>query len=107
MIQQEILLPSTQIWQISVIMDNTPPKVTSVALSTNNSGTLFNDLTGQARPNDLVAFYQDNITLKFETSERVRIQPKVKINGDMKLATAQVIDNITDTSGTKCRQFIK
>ena len=85
----------------SVTMDNTPPKVTSVSLSTNNSRTLFNDLTGQARPNDLVAFYQDNVTLKFETSERVRIQPKVKINGDMKLATAQVIDNITDTSGTK------
>ena len=73
----------------SVTMDNTPPKVTSVSLSTNNSGTLFNDLTGQARPNDLVAFYQDNVTLKFETSERVRIQPKVKINGDMKLATAR------------------
>ena len=56
-----------------VTIDTRSPNVNSIELSTDNllSGTLFNDLTGQKKLTDLVALEGDNITLKFETAERV------------------------------------
>ena len=54
-------------------MDNTQPSIISVELSTDNilSGTLFDNVTGQSIDNHSVVRFGDNVTLKFETSERV------------------------------------
>ena len=70
----------------TVTMDTSQPSVTSVELSTDNilSGTLYDNVTGLARDNDSVVKANDNVTLKFITSERV-FTPKVKINGEEKL----------------------
>ena len=63
----------------NVTIDNDTPSVINVALSTDNSGKLHDNMTGLALDNDSVAKFGDNITLEFETSERV-LNPKVTIN---------------------------
>ena len=87
----------------SVTVDNLVPSVSSVSLSTNNAGTLFDNVTGNARDNDSVARFGDNVTLKFETSERV-INP-VTINGVEKNATRQLINGGSDISGMKLEPY--
>ena len=84
-------------------MDNTQPSIISVELSTDNilSGTLFDNVTGQSIDNHSVVRFGDNVTLKFETSERVMNGLSVRIHGQITPATAQIIDNTTDKSGTK------
>ena len=85
----------------SVTMDTEAPFVSAIALSTDNlSKTLYDNVTGLKKPDDLVVLFGDNVTLKFESSERV-FDPKVKINGLEKHATPQFIDNGTDTTGIK------
>ena len=87
----------------TVTMDNTQPSIISVELSTDNilSGTLFDNVTGQSIDNHSVVRFGDNVTLKFETSERVMNGLSVRIHGQITPATAQIIDNTTDKSGTK------
>ena len=84
----------------TVTMDTSQPSVTSVELSTDNilSGTLYDNVTGLARDNDSVVKANDNVTLKFITSERV-FTPKVKINGEEKAAIPQKILGSDDKSG--------
>ena len=83
-------------------IDTNPPSVTSVSLSTDNalSATLYDNQTGTALPNALLAVLGDNITLKFETDERV-LNPKVKLNGTEKIASRQIISGIADKTGRK------
>ena len=89
-------------------IDTRSPNVNSIELSTDNllSGTLFNDLTGQKKLTDLVALEGDNITLKFETAERV-ITPKVHFKGNEEAAFSQQINGISDTSGKKWEAVYK
>ena len=81
-----------------VTVDNQAPEIKVVALSTDNrlSGNLY-DSNGVQREDELVTLRDDNVTLKFETDERV-FRPKVRINGDQKIAVPQTV------SGNRIRQ---
>ena len=86
----------------SIMVDNQNPYISSIELSSDNilSGTLYDDTTGLSRDNDSVARLGDNVTLKFETAERV-IDTRVYFNGNERTATPQVISGDNDTTGTK------
>ena len=55
----------------SVTMDTISPSVISVLLATNNTGKLYDDLSGLVLDNESVSKNADNVTLEFVPSERV------------------------------------
>ena len=84
--------------QQSVTVDNLQPEIISVAWSTDNlSKILFDNVTGDNLTDELVVRYLDNVTLNFETSERMVDFPKVLINGIEKTASKQIVNGNTDT----------
>ena len=81
----------------SISVDNDPPSVKFISLNTDNSiGENPLDSSGNKISNQFMSLSGDNVTLSFETSERV-FSPKVTINSSQKDAVAQS----GDLTGTK------
>ena len=81
----------------SISVDNDPPSVKFISLNTDNSiGENPLDSSGNKISNQFMSLSGDNVTLSFETTERV-FSPKITINSSQKDAVAQS----GDLTGTK------